>query len=101
MATEVSAPFRRAAGWLDRASVEEIDMPLNPAACAICEVFAMLTFLYFRSVRGIFFPVTFRAPRGTPKLTIHSKTFLARLCEQAERYDGTSLRNRRPFEWLY
>lgn len=53
MATEVSALFRRAAGWLDRASVEEIDIPLNPAACAVHEVFAMLTFLFFRSVRGI------------------------------------------------
>lgn len=53
MATEVSAPFRRAAGWLDRASSEEIDMPLNPAHARSIKSLAMLTCLFFRSVRGI------------------------------------------------
>lgn len=56
MATEVSALLRRAAVWLDRASVENIDMPLNPAARAVHGLFTMLTFVFFRSVRGICYP---------------------------------------------
>lgn len=32
-------------------------------------------------------------PKQNPALTVGSKTFLARLCEQAERYDGESSRS--------